>query len=54
MDPGPVASDGDCACGLAFAVSKTTICVLELMLTRNGLFQLPPVAVMSSAELSQV
>src|ERR1700733_15968006 len=53
-EPGPVGSDGDCDCGLAFAVSKTTTCVLELMLTRNGLFQLPPSAGASFAGLSQV
>src|SRR3974390_1834293 len=54
MDPAPVASAGDCDCGLAFAVSKTTTCVLELMLNRNGFFQWPPVAVRSFAGLSQV
>src|SRR5271170_3676766 len=45
-DVEPVGSGGNdgftaCDCGLAFAVSKTTICVLGLIWTKNGLLKLP-------------
>ena len=46
IDVDPVGSAGKaeftaCDWGLAFAVSKTTFCVLEFSRTRKGLFQLP-------------